>query len=368
MKVSTPQAKSDGSAEARIGMLVEERYRLSALLGEGGLCAVYRAEDLQRARTVAVKILPGGLATRADLAARFQREATTGKRIEHPNVVAVFDSGALADGSLFLVMELVEGRSLADVLEEGRLPVARAVAIARQILLGLDGAHRLSIAHRDIKPDNVMLVTAGGQETVKLVDFGIASNDRAAVKLTAAGVVFGTPEYISPEMAMGLAVDARADLYSCGVVLFEMVTGRLPFTGDMKALLSAHVTQTPPLARGVAPDANIPPALENVILRSLAKLPEKRFPSAAAMVEALDAATGDRPRRRRRGLWVALAIVLLLLAAAAGVGWWWSGEQATMKDSGSIGLRHLRPQAGHPSRRPVPPGRATGRRRHGSGL
>jgi serine/threonine-protein kinase len=300
----------------RTGSVMAQRYRIDAILGQGGMCTVYRGVDLQSQRQVAVKLLSAEQAALPEMARRFQREATTGRRIAHPNVVAVLDDGALADGSLFLVQELLDGPPLVDVLARGRLGVQRAVAIARQILVGLGAAHRLGIVHRDVKPDNVILVGPPGKEAVKLVDFGIASNDRAAFKLTAAGIAFGTPEYISPEMAMGLGVDARADLYSVGVVLFQMVTGRLPFPGgELKDLLRAHVEEPPPRARAVAPRARIPAALDEVIQRALKKLPEERFPSAAAMVEALDGV--NRKRRRRIALaWVAGSLAIGLGAAA----------------------------------------------------
>jgi serine/threonine protein kinase len=300
-----------------MGSLIAQRYRVEAILGQGGMCTVYRGVDLESQRQVAVKLLSAERAAVPEMARRFQREATTGRRIAHPNVVSVLDDGALADGSLFLVQELLDGPSLADALRGGRLAVRRAIAIARQILVGLGEAHRLGIVHRDVKPDNVILIGPRGAETVKLLDFGIASNDRAAFKLTAAGIAFGTPEYISPEMAMGLAVDARADLYSVGVVLFEMVTGRLPFpSGELKDLLRAHVEEPPPRARAVAPRARIPPALEAVIQRALAKLPEERFRSAAEMVEALDGVARGRRRRIALG-WVAASLTIALGAAAA---------------------------------------------------
>jgi serine/threonine-protein kinase len=306
-------------SESLLGIIVGGRYRVESLIGEGGLCYVYRAVDARTEKHVALKVLPAARAQKPELASRFQREITTGKRIVHPNVTAISDSGTLEDGALFLVMELLEGRSLDEVLERGRLEAGRAVALARQLLGALGVAHKLGITHRDVKPENIFLVDVGGVETVKLLDFGIALNDRAAVKLTAAGVAFGTPEYISPEMAMGLPVDPRADLYSVGVVLFQMVAGRLPFPEKEPArLLKAHVNDQAPRARAVAPDANIPPALDAAIARALEKLPSARFPSAEEMIAALDAAASG-PRSRAPAL-VAAAIAL----AIVGVGvWFW---------------------------------------------
>jgi eukaryotic-like serine/threonine-protein kinase len=281
---------------------VENRYKVLGVLGQGGMCTVYRAEDTKRGLQVALKVLPAERAADGEMAARFQREAAAGKRIGHPNVVSISDSGTLPDGSLYLVMELLDGAPLDELLEKGPLPVAQAVSIARQILWGLGAAHQLGMTHRDVKPENVILV--GG--TVKLVDFGIASNDRAAFKLTAVGLAFGTPEYISPEMAMGLAVDPRADLYSVGIVLYEMVSGKRPFEGDQKALLLAHIDKKPP------PPPGVPPKLSAFILRALEKLPEKRFSSAEAMIDALDDAVP-----KSRPWW----LFFLLLTVLAGLIW-----------------------------------------------
>jgi serine/threonine-protein kinase len=303
-----------------VGKVLAGRYRVVALLGEGGICSVYRAEDRKHERPIALKVMPRERAVVPDMAARFQREALVGKRLVDPHVVRILDSGSLEDGSLYLAMDLLDGRSLAESLEDGRIPLRRAVDIARQMLQGLEAAHALGIVHRDIKPANVILVPSGRRDDVKLIDFGLASNDRAAIKLTAAGVAFGTPEYVSPEMALGLPVDARADLYSVGVVLFQMVTGQLPFSArDTVGLLRAHIDQPPPRPRAVANEAELPASLEAVILRALAKVPEERFSSASAMRQALDEIPLSPPKRGRpRWLWLGL----VLAAGAAGVAWW----------------------------------------------
>jgi eukaryotic-like serine/threonine-protein kinase len=290
-----------------LGATVEGRYKVLQLIGEGGMCAVYRAEDQKRNLQVALKVMPAACAANQEMAARFNREASAGKRIQHPNVTSISDSGTLPDGGLYLVMELLDGEVLGDLVEKGPLPIPRALAVTRQMLLGLGAAHQLGMIHRDVKPDNVMLVG----EKVKLLDFGIASNDRAAFKLTAAGLAFGTPEYLSPEMAMGLPVDLRADLYSVGVVLYQMVTGKLPFEGDQKALLRAHIDGKPPPPRARNP--KISPALERFILRALEKLPEQRFTTAQAMVDELDAVSA-----RAFPWWL-----LLILAAAIVAGLIW---------------------------------------------
>lgn len=324
LPVNTP---TPSPSDPLLGQVIVGRYRVVGVIGHGGMCSVYRAEDRERQRPIALKVLPRDRAATPDMAARFKREAMVGKRIADPHVVAVVDSGSLEDGSLYLAMELLEGRSLAELLQEGRLPVRRAVDIARQMLSGLETAHALGIVHRDIKPGNVVLARSGRKDDVKLIDFGIATNDRAAIKLTVAGVAFGTPEYISPEMAMGVPVDERADLYSVSVVLFQMVTGQLPFSAeDPKALLRAHVHDPPPRPRAVAPE--LPAALEEVILRALAKTPEERFPSASAMRSALEGVLLPRPtRRRRRWVWLGLVLAATVAVAAA----WWSRDRSPPK-------------------------------------
>ena len=304
-----------------VGKLVANRYVVGDVLGAGGLCTVYRAEDLRKQTDVALKVLPADKAKVKEFAARFQREVTTAKRIDHPNVAAITDSGELPDGGLFLVMELLKGTLLSNALHDGRMPLPRAMVIARQMLVGLGRAHELGVVHRDVKPHNVMLVDVAGLETVKLFDFGIASNERAAIKLTVPGTAFGTPEYIAPEQAMGQDVDARADLYGVGVVLFEMLCGRLPFVcKDDVAFLRAHIKDPPPKPSAVAPDAKIPPVVDALVLRALDKDPDKRWKDAPEMIAAIDRAAGHRPLEvegGRRLLWTALLLVVVAAALVA---------------------------------------------------
>lgn len=307
------------ASQKLVGRLIANRYLVGEVLGSGGLCTVYRGEDLRRQRDVAIKVLPGEKARVTELAARFQREVTSAKRIDHPNVAAISDSGKLDDGGLFLVMELLRGRLLSQVLAQEKIELARAFGLARQVLTGLAEAHRLGIVHRDVKPDNVMLTTTHGLEVVKLFDFGIASNERAALKLTAPGTAFGTPQYISPEMAMGQKVDARADLYTVGVMLFEMAAGRLPFQReDDLDLLRAHISEEPPKPSEVAPERHLPAALDALITRAMKKKPDERFASAEEMIFALDAAAGHRPLEAPSSRWrfAMTALVAALLAAA----------------------------------------------------
>jgi len=274
-----------------IDQVVADRYRVLALLGSGGMGSVYRAEHVHMRKVVALKVLHRELTCVPEIVARFEREAIAAARIEHPHVATATDFGKLDDGSFYLALEYVEGESLALRLSrEGALPPGRASRIARQIASALGAAHAAGIVHRDLKPDNVMLVERGDNpDFVKVLDFGIAKVTAEDMKgqpvLTQLGSVFGTPEYMSPEQAMGQAVDRRTDLYSLGVILHEMLSGQgTPFSGaDMIAILTAHMVQPPP----PLPDS-VPAQLSAITMRLLAKRPEERFATANELVEALD--------------------------------------------------------------------------------
>src|SRR5689334_2339267 len=239
------------------------RYELHRRIARGGMADVFLARDQLLDRPVAVKVLFPEYANDPSFVERFRREAQSAANLNHPNIVAVYDWGE-EQGTYFIVMEYVEGRSLADILRtEGPLHPQRAAEIASDIAAALGFAHRNGVIHRDIKPGNV-LVSPNGQ--VKVADFGIARALGAAAEenLTQAGSVMGTATYFSPEQAQGLALDPRSDLYSLGVVLYEMVTGRAPFTGDSPvAIAYKHVQEQPPRPRNVNPD--VPVALEAII-------------------------------------------------------------------------------------------------------
>ncbi|HTJ47622.1 MAG TPA: protein kinase [Kofleriaceae bacterium] len=291
---------SRDSDEARIGMVIDGRYRLDALVGRGGMGVVYKAEHVAIRRTVALKLLHSSLAGVPELRSRFEREALAIGKIEHPNCVNVSDFGSLEDGSLYLVMEYLEGRSLGEVLEqEHHLRPRRALRILRHVLTGLGHAHASGIVHRDIKPDNVVLVPTGAEEVAKILDFGIAKvigGDvrEEDVKLTQAGVAFGTPVYMSPEQALGNPVDGRADLYAASVMAFEALTGRPPFFSDDKLeVMSMHTTRDVPSMRETLeeagyPGASVPAPVEELVRRGLAKRPIDRWASAEAYIAALD--------------------------------------------------------------------------------
>ncbi len=272
-----------------MGQIVAERYEIESLLGSGGMGAVYRARHVHMRKTVALKVLHREMTHLSEVVARFEREAIAAAHIQHPHVAAATDFGRLETGSFYLVLEYVDGRSLRDVLAaEGKFSAERALRIARQVAEALEAAHAAGVVHRDLKPDNVMLVERGQDaDFVKVLDFGIAKLSReetsSAPALTQLGSVFGTPEYMSPEQAMGSTVDHRSDLYSLGIILYEMVSGATPFaTEDSIALLTRHMTQPPP-PLGV----EVPEALARSIMTLLGKRPDDRQASASALAAEL---------------------------------------------------------------------------------
>ena len=288
-----------------IGSVISERYKIEKLLGEGGMGAVYQVEHVLMRKRMAIKVLHPEMTRLPEVVARFEREAMAAAHIEHPNVVTATDFGKLEDGSFFLALEFVEGQSLREVIAKGRLELGRALHIARQIASALSRAHQLKIVHRDLKPENVMLVERDGDpDFVKVLDFGIAKvqigeltagdvekNTNAGPSqpvLTQAGMVYGTPEYMAPEQALGQPVDARADMYALGIIMYEMLCGRRPFDAESKvALLGMQVTQPMPPMKTKAPDADIPPAVEELVRRLLAKEANDRLGDARELIEQI---------------------------------------------------------------------------------
>jgi serine/threonine protein kinase len=296
-----PEAPSSLS----VGDVVGERYRIEAVLGEGGMGIVYRVEHMHLRKAHALKVLLPEWSSMPEVVARFEREAVAAGRIESPHVAAATDFGRLPTGSFFLVMEFVDGRTLRDALDAGPLPPDRAFHVVRGIAAGLQAAHACNIVHRDMKPENVMLIERDGDpDFVKVLDFGVAKVDgfgtvaqtgTSSVPLTRAGAVIGTPDYMSPEQALGQAVDARSDLYAVGVMLFEMLTGRCPYRGGAVTVLGQHVTaEIPELPADLA--ASLDPRLQATLRRLLAKEPQDRFASTAELVAALDACDRERER------------------------------------------------------------------------
>ena len=259
------------------GSLFAGRYRVTRKLGGGGMADVYLAEDQELGRRVAVKILHERYANDEQFVERFRREATHAAGLSHPNIVSIFDRGE-ADGSYFIVMEYVEGRTLKELIRgRGPCPIPVAIAYTRQILAGLRYAHRNGVVHRDIKPHNVIVDPEG---VVKVTDFGIAR--AGASQMTEEGAIIGTAQYLSPEQARGAPVDQTSDLYSTGIVLYELLTAEVPFSGDTPVEIAMkHLSEIPDPPSELR--AEVPDDLDNVVLRALSKEPADRYQSAAAM-------------------------------------------------------------------------------------
>jgi tRNA A-37 threonylcarbamoyl transferase component Bud32 len=274
------------------------RYLLRDLLGQGGMATVHLADDTVLDRPVAVKSMLGDMSREPSFRERFRREAQAVARLNHTNIVAVYDSGEdVNDDGLhvpFIVMEYVEGGSLSSVLREdmaahGAMPTDKALKITGDVLSALSASHEQGLVHRDIKPANVMLTRRG---VVKVMDFGIARAMQSGVtSMTQTGMVVGTPQYLSPEQALGKPVDARSDLYSVGCLLFELLTGRLPFESDSAlGMAYQHVQETPPAPSSL--NAAVPPGVDALVARALRKDPAHRFPSADAMREECERLAG----------------------------------------------------------------------------
>ncbi len=353
----------DSTAAPRV---LSGRYELVHLVARGGMAEVYRAHDRLLDRPVALKVLFPELSIDRTFVERFRREAQAAANLSHPNIVPVFDWGE-DSGTYFIVMEFIDGRALSSILKTaGPLHPDRAAEITADVALALDYAHRHMVIHRDVKPGNV-LITDEGQ--VKVTDFGIARAVNTDESLTQTGAVMGTATYFSPEQAEGLGVDARSDIYSLGVVLYEMVAGRPPFIGDSPvAVASKHVREQAPAPRQFNP--SIPPDLEAIILKCMAKSPEYRYatggdlrvdllrfregravgagpvPSGATQAQLLPGHTQALPQVQpapveeeeeptRTGLYVGVLIVLLIALAVVvaflgnTLGWWHIGSSSS---------------------------------------
>ena len=317
------------SAGAKLG-----NFEIVELLGRGGMGEVWRARDTRLKRDVAIKVLPVGLARDPERIARFEREARAASALNHPNIVAVYDIGC-DNGTYWIASELVSGDTLRRMIEAGPLPAPKAVGIATQVAAGLAAAHAAGLVHRDLKPDNIM-VTRDGH--VKILDFGLAKQRRAAPDSTAAdltdgGVVLGTAGYMSPEQVRGEAADHRSDLFSFGIVLYEMLCGKRAFAGDSSVeVMNAILKEEPPEL-----PASVPQALALIVCRCLEKESDRRFQSAADLAFALQpsspslaacgsagapdlAEMGGTGGYVRRGL--GCSLVLACAAAAASAGHW----------------------------------------------
>lgn len=307
--MSGPSSPGQSGADARVGTTLADRYRIDALIGEGGMGRVYSAEHVLMRKRLAIKVLHRELTTMAEVVARFEREAMAAANIDHPNVAAATDFGKLADGAVFLVLEYVQGKSLRDEIATGPIAPERALHITRQIAAGLGSAHALDIVHRDLKPENVMLVEKGGDpDFVKVLDFGIAkvpigevptpTETPAHTPITKAGMVFGTPEYMAPEQALGQTVDGRADLYALGVILYEMLSGSRPFASQSQVgILGQQLSKPPPKISERAPGIIVPPAVEAVAMKLLQRESSDRYQSAAEVVDVINRLLAPIPGR-----------------------------------------------------------------------
>lgn len=276
-------------ADKYIGCTIDGRYVVQSVLGEGGMGVVYKCRRRVFEKIVAVKILRSDLAKNHEVTERFVTEAKAASAIGNAHIVDVFDFGELPDGSTYFAMEYLDGPSIADLVESGELVGSpRVLSLARQIAEGLDAAHAARIVHRDLKPDNIFVVDREGAEFVKIVDFGIAKVAGLQNKITRAGAIFGTPHYMSPEQCKGTAVDHRTDIYSLGVMMYEMIVGTVPFDAENPlTILSQHIHDRPvPPSRRVD---GLPPDLEAIVLRCLEKDPADRFQSMHEVAAALAA-------------------------------------------------------------------------------
>ncbi len=275
--------------------ILEGQFQIVQKIGTGGMGSVYKASQPGMNRMVAIKILHPKLVNRRDLTSRFRREARAMSQLTHPNTVKVFTYGELEDGSLYIVMELLEGRNLNQaVRREGPIPPERAIPILIQVCAALHEAHTMGIVHRDLKPENIFLCNQGGlQDYAKVLDFGLAKVTERQMRpgsliLTQEGMVFGTPEFMSPEQAQGRELDARSDIYSSAVILYEAITSKLPFNAQTPMeYIQKHVLERPIPLSERAPEIPIPSGLETVIAKALAKKPDDRWQSAAEFAAAL---------------------------------------------------------------------------------
>ncbi|MEA2458747.1 MAG: eukaryotic-like serine/threonine-protein kinase, partial [Thermoleophilaceae bacterium] len=332
-------------AEVAEGAVVDGRYTIEQRIGSGGMADVYCAQDAQLGRQIAIKMLHRRFARDREFVERFRREASAAAGLQHPNVVGVFDRGEY-DGTYYIAMAFLPGRTLKEVIQqEAPLDQERTIALGIQILQAASFAHRRGVIHRDFKPHNVIV---GADDRLKVTDFGIAR--AGASEMTETGSIMGTAQYLSPEQAQGQRVGAPSDLYSIGVVLYEMLTGRVPFTGESAVSIALkHVSEEPPPLRSLRPDVH--PRLEQAVGRALLKDPAQRYASADEFIAALEQAraaiaSGDsgggtstfvpvappaeRDPRGARWPFVVLALVLLAVGVAAGVLQLTKTEQVTV--------------------------------------
>ncbi|HYK82000.1 MAG TPA: serine/threonine-protein kinase [Gemmatimonadales bacterium] len=342
--------RSSSPAVDLVGQVIADRYHVVKKLGEGGMGQVYLAEHVKMGRKSAIKVMNPAMVHDADAVARFNREAANASRITHPHVCAVYDFGETPEGLIYLAMEFVAGEALTDlVAREGALPMRRAAGIFLQAADALAAAHDLGIVHRDLKPDNIMLTRGrDGGDVVKVVDFGIAKavGGDDSQKVTKTGLVVGTPEFMSPEQLSGDPVDGRSDLYALALVLFKMLTGKLPFeAGTVQETMVKRLTDDPLRLAVARPDLRFPPGLQETLDAALARSPVERYQSVAKFADDVAGVVGlsrgagavasvpatrgggqertqlldAAPAKRRALVPIAVGVAVLLTAGGAGV-------------------------------------------------
>ncbi len=361
-----------------IGAVLGDRYRIIAPIGRGGAGTVYRALQLQLEREVAVKVVRPDVSesTRAELQARFYREASLAARLAHPAIVQTFDYGTTEHGLQYVAMELLVGRTLKDALRDGPLPAGDAARIGAELARGLHHAHGKGLVHRDVKASNVLLVVDDeGVERPKLLDFGLVKSVTRELDVTQTPTYLGTPLYMSPEQARGsLEIDGRSDQYSLGCLLYAMICGQLPFVGESPmATALLHMSEPYPPMKTRAPGVDVDPALEAIVRRAMERDPGDRFPDAAALARALEAwstspAVAVSPVAATHKAGFALlgaagalglvgiaAVGVLAVAVVGGAAWWLAQQDDGASAAAGTSSAALEPPAPEPAADPAVP-------------
>lgn len=300
---ATP-ARNEASApiahQNLVGRTLQGRYQIQKKVGEGGMSFVYLATDVATRERYAIKVLSAALSRDENAMARLRREASVGMRLAHPNICHIIRLGETEDGLVYVVMPFVEGEVLSDrTNRRGFIPLVETVRIIRDIAAGLEIAHALKIVHRDLKPENVMVARGGeGQDYAVVMDFGLAKERRAGAelqKLTATGIILGTPEFMSPEQLRGKPLDARTDIYSLALMTYEMLTGKLPFEGrTQQEMMIARLRSEPTPLRKMRPDLDLPESVERVLIKAMARNADDRYQRATEFADAFAAAALER--------------------------------------------------------------------------
>ncbi len=305
-KATEPITGAQGASDLRgfINLVVGDRYITQKLIGEGGWSAVYLAFDRVLHRNVALKLLHRPLAAHRENLQRFEREALAASKLNHPNIAAIYDYGVLPSGQPYIVMEHLVGESLSEIIEKRTTTSEnQAISIVSQVARALNHAHKNGVLHRDVKPSNIFVLSdttngATSGTNVKLLDFGLAKllDDERFSTMTDSGVALGTPSYMSPEQIQRKKVDCRTDIYSLGCTMYELLSGVKPFQGSVMDCLHAHLLEDPPPMRNHSTSISVSPAVESVVRKAMAKNPDRRICSAAALVEELSGASGQQGR------------------------------------------------------------------------